>query len=483
VPALVRYLDWLIVRLRAGGYRPRRRNQYLAIRRAVAKERYAERAASRKAEAADMEASGQLRGRFAVRPRALPAAHDGSFYDPLRGTRRPDAPPLVDCQTEGVYDIMKIELLTNFNVVLEEDVEVQDEWERRRVFRGKIRLFGREVPFELGARDFADDRKLRAAIQEAAGVQAVIHCKMERLREAISTLNWDPGRHQPVRRSITTDFGWTAAGDAFLVPGGRITARGFEPVTRQTELRVDLSGEERARHLDLGPPCGEEELRRVKRHLVEDLLQLHQPRVTYSLLAAVAAAVLARFAPDADPFALWLVGPTGAGKSFVAKLFASFFGDFPVASGRFVTWGGTANYAQRVGYFFKDALYLVDDYKPEVVAHAQVVRLLQNYGDRSGRGRLKVDATTNTTRPIRGLLLSTGEDVPEHSASAVARSIILQVPQQPKDLERGARCVDQAPMYRRVTADFVRYLLAAGRTREFAASVNANRRHYYEDIA
>jgi hypothetical protein len=220
-----------------------------------------------------------------------------------------------------------------------------------------------------------------------------------------------------------------------------------------------------------------------KRHIVEDLLRLHQPCVTYSLLAAVAAALLARFAPGADPFTLWLTGLTGAGKSFLAKLFMNFFGDFPVASGRFAAWSATANYLQRQGYFFRDCLYLVDDYKPEVVLHYQVVRVLQNYADRTGRGRLKVDATTNTTRPVRGLMVSTGEDVPEHTASAVARSIVIDVPQQAKDLERGARCVDASPGYRAVTADFIQHLLAQGRTQSFAASVSALRQRYYQDIA
>src|SRR5205085_2825568 len=100
--------------------------------------------------------------------------------------------------------------------------------------------------------------------------------------------------------------------------------------------------------------------------------------------------------------------------------------------GRFVTWSATPNYIQRQGYFFKDALYLVDDFKPEVIPPYQVVRILQTYADNTARGRLKADATTNVSRPIRGLLVCTGEDVPEHNASAVARSIVVAVPQAKK---------------------------------------------------
>src|SRR5262249_11241693 len=159
-------------------------------------------------------------------------------------------------------------------------------------------------------------------------------------------------------------------------------------------------------------------------------------------LGGVGAALLHRFAGDANRFALWMTGLTGSGKSFLAQLFMNFFGRFRPSSGSFVTWSSTGNYVQRQGFFFKDPRYLGDGYKPDVVYHGQVVRILQTYADSTGRGRLKSDATTNTTRPIRGLLLSTGEDIPEHSASALARSLVIEVPQGEKDVARGQRCLE-----------------------------------------
>jgi hypothetical protein len=125
-----------------------------------------------------------------------------------------------------------------------------------------------------------------------------------------------------------------------------------------------------------------------------------------------------------------------------------FFGDFPLESASFTTWGATGNFIQRQGYFFKDALYLVDDYKPELAKFPQeVVRVLQAYADNTARGRLRSDATANVLRPIRGLLVCTGEDVPEHHASAVARSVIVKVPQQAKNLAAGNRCKAECQNY------------------------------------
>ena len=477
--ALIRHLDALVNRLKAAGYKPRTRNQYLGIWKSIARERAHAVKEAKKAETAEEDAAGLCAGRYVVREKVLPGADNPAHWNPYTGKRRDDAPPLD--KTDAIFDTEKLTFLTNFNLTVQEEIEIHDQFERRKVFRCKLSIYGREVPLEIDAKDYADDKALRAIILETAGSQPMFYAKMAPIREAVSTLSW-AGERRPARRVVTTDFGWTPSGDAYLVPGGRITAQGFEAACDQTACRVDLTGEELAQHLDLQAPLSEEELRRVKRHIVQDLLRLHHRRITFSLLAAVAVALLAPFAPAADLFALWLVGLTGAGKTLLAKLFMNFFGDFPVTSGRFGAWAATANYIQRQGFFFKNALYLVDDYKPELVSHYQVQRVLQNYADRTGRGRLKADATTNTSRPIRGQLLSTGEDVPEHTASALARSIIIEVPQTAKDQVRRDRCMDESRFYSAVTGDFIRYILANGRTGTFARNVQEGRNFYYRGI-
>jgi hypothetical protein len=167
----------------------------------------------------------------------------------------------------------------------------------------------------------------------------------------------------------------------------------------------------------------------------------------------------------------------------VAKLFMNFFGDFPVSSGRFATWSSTPNYIQRQGYFFKDAMYLVDDFKPEVIQNYNIVRIMQTYSDGTARGRLRSDATTNVSRPIRGLLVCTGEDVPEHNASSMARSLVIKVSQRPKDLIRGNRCVAECKNYSGVMADFIRWLIAKDRLKGFGDRVIELQQQFYSDVA
>src|SRR5690606_38483110 len=81
---------------------------------------------------------------------------------------------------------------------------------------------------------------------------------------------------------------------------------------------------------------------------------------------------------------------------------------------------------------------------------------------------------------VRGLLLCTGEDVPDHSASATARIIKIQYPRCDKDLKRGRRCREQRQHYSAVTADFLRWLLAEQRKPAFCGRVDELRQRYYE---
>jgi hypothetical protein len=466
-PMAAQYAQGVARALKRAGYSPPQPRQFskevMRLRRGGQERRKRQRAEERQADTAGPDGPAVRRFSVVDETAAYPS---GLPYDP---------------STWGLYDDTADggagRRLCNCALTVVEEITRHDDLESRKLFKCRLKLPGREACFDIPAADFADNGQLKAALFAAGGPRVQIYGSMELVRTAASAVS-----PAPAARDTTTNFGWDAEGQAYLVPGGRVTAAGFEAAGEAQALRVDLAAEEQARHLDLRP-LDPADLLRARRHVAQDLLALHDRRVTYALLASVGVAVLYRFAEVVGRYDLWLTGLTGCGKTFLAQLFMNFFGDFPLGSGRFTTWASTPNYVQRAGYFFKDALFVVDDYKPEVTYQSQVVRILQNYSDGTGRGRLKVDATTNTTRPIRGLLVSTGEDIPEHSASAVARSVIVQVPQAAKDLARGGRCADERRHYSGVLADFVRHLLANGRTRTFPKLVRALQRRYYRDIA
>jgi hypothetical protein len=94
---------------------------------------------------------------------------------------------------------------------------------------------------------------------------------------------------------------------------------------------------------------------------------------------------------------------------------------------------------------------------------------------------LNSDATFNQARPIRGLLTVTGENLMDDSASSTARTIVCDVPDMAeKDFECRARCMAECRKYSGVTADFIGWLLAQGRTNEFADRVREQEAAFYK---
>ena len=371
------------------------------------------------------------------------------------------------CDKYGLYDMRSEEphQLTNFVMRITEDVRVADDLRPRHVFRGTITLLGADHHFTIDAEDYGNNGKLTAAIYAAAGAKAEIHCKPEMLRTAISAVSG------PAMRRASTNFGWSADKTVYMVPGGQITANGFQAAD-QSAMQVDLTDQEFAKRLGLGPITAEQ-LATTKQHLVEDLLRLcPDAKVGYALLSGAALSVLYRFTDGMNRVLLWVAGLSGNGKSFMAKLFQNLFGDFPIAGEKAViSWASTVKRIQHEGYYFRDAMFLVDDYKPEHCRPGDATWLLQAYADSAARSRLRADATAAETREIRGLLVCTGEDVPDHSASATARLIKIPYPVGEKDLERGRRCQQQRGNYAGVMADFLRHIIANNRGPAFAERV------------
>ena len=372
-------------------------------------------------------------------------------------------------EKQGLYDYSREQpvQLTNFSMFIDHEVQVHDDLQPHKRFSGRIELQGRPHPFAIDAADYANNGKLTAAIYEAAGSKIEIHCKPEVLRTAISAVS------VPDIRRIGTNFGWNAEKTAYLVPGGQITATGFHDA-EDNDMQVDLSDQEFAKRLKM-KPLTTEQLVAVKRHVVDDLLQLCPDRkVGYSLIAAVALSVLYRFTSGMNKPLIWVSGLSGSGKSHSAKLVQNFFGEFPIAGEKGVmSWGSTPKRIQHEGYYFRDAMYVVDDYKPEHCKPGEATWVLQGYADAAARSRLRRDATAAESREIRGLLLCTGEDVPDHSASATARIIKIPYPKAEIDLVRGRRCQQQCQHYSGLMADFIRHLLANDRPAAFVARVAA----------
>jgi hypothetical protein len=268
-----------------------------------------------------------------------------------------------------------------------------------------------EVPGEV----FVDDIALRRFIGANAGAQYVVRAGMSKhLVPAIVQLSGEfpTHRHYNFMGWKQIDGRWV-----YVSPGDCITANGRLAEPPSVEL------DQRLRDYGLQTADWPESLAAfdaVTKVLPSDLAP--------ALIAFALLPVIQRFFPEsATKPAVHLVGTSGSGKSEIASLLSSFYGNFsrdtPPAQ-----WGDTINTVEMLGYPLADALYWVDDYKDIYADTRTFTRFLQSYSRNLGRGRLTRDAKLQTSRPCRGLILSTGETSLEGEMSVSSRMMALEIP-------------------------------------------------------
>lgn len=299
------------------------------------------------------------------------------------------------------------------------------------------------------------DREFQAGqvmvpVWEAVGPKAI--CYGSRKDLIIATQELSSGAI-PVKR-VLTGGGFTADG-CYLYPGMRITPQGIVPLT---DIEIDVAGGNFSRHLGLTFP-ELDRVRGVAEHIFSDFLNLKRHAVTYPLMAHVCLAPfssqIAMLTGKRKPL-VHLQGPSGGGKTMAASLAMSFFGDF---QDHFIPWTSTANAIEKEGYYFRDALFLIDDLKQGMISQESVIRILQNYVDGQGRTRLGTNARLQSPTYIRGQILSTGEDFIDGIESISGRTIVLQVEPE-KNIEAGRRCLENRHLYRMFMPGFIHSVIS-----------------------
>ncbi len=160
------------------------------------------------------------------------------------------------------------------------------------------------------------------------------------------------------------------------------------------------------------------------------LLDLGPDTITAAVLGAIYRAPLGE--PSPVDFALHLTGPTGAFKTELAALAQAHFG--AAFNGRRLpaSWADTANMLEKKAFLAKDAVLVVDDFAPTGTTtdvqrlHREADRLFRAAGNRAGRARMRADGGSRPTYYPRGLLISTGEDIPS-GQSLRARLLVLEL--------------------------------------------------------
>ena len=160
------------------------------------------------------------------------------------------------------------------------------------------------------------------------------------------------------------------------------------------------------------------------------------PEVSVPLWCAIYLAPLSALVDTS--FTLWLVGASGAYKSTITALALCHFGTFD-SRHLPASWRDTGNTLERLLFTCKDLPLVIDDWAPgqdsaksrELEAKAEYI--IRAQGNRQGRQRMRADTTVRAGYPPRGLLITTGEQLPS-GHSHTARIFSLEVEQPDVDV-------------------------------------------------
>lgn len=312
---------------------------------------------------------------------------------------------------DGIVEVR----LTNFTVQIVADIVRDDGSEIRREMELEATLRGRRSRFILPADAFQTMAWPIRYLGSGAVVEPGIGLR-DRARTAVQQLSGDVPE-----RTVYGHVGWRQINGRrlYLHSGGALGADG--PVEM---VEVSL-GPPLDRYVLPAPPV-DAPLTEVVRASLR-LLTVGPDAVMAPSLGAAYRAPLGR----AD-FGLFIVGPTGVGKSELTALIQQHFGPGMDRQSLPGTWSSTGNALEGLAFLAKDAVLAVDDFAPSGSQadvqryHREADRLLRAQGNNAGRHRLRADSSLRSARSPRGVVVSTGEDVPR-GQSARARVLIVEV--------------------------------------------------------
>lgn len=175
-------------------------------------------------------------------------------------------------------------------------------------------------------------------------------------------------------------------------------------------------------------------------------------------------------------FVVWLYGFTGTRKTTIAKLFASYFGDFD--NRVTASFNDTYSSIELKAYKLKDSLMFLDDFCPQQSfketqnINTIAEKIVRAYGDRTSRVRLNVTMESQTQFIPRGMALITGETIVPGN-STVARVVPLELKKESVNLEQLTEAQKNTELLTVVMREYILWI---------ANEVDSNRADFLETI-
>jgi hypothetical protein len=318
--------------------------------------------------------------------------------------------------------------LTNFSAIIVAQVFRDDGAEPIHYFEMAVNLNGRSQHFTITASEFTS---LNWVVREL-GAMAIVypgHNIKDQTRCAIQVLS-----KNIETKTIFTHIGWRKIDKKWLYlhSGGAIGTNGTI-----CKVEVDMGQQKLNEYRFPDPPEGE-----TLKDVISEILTLPDltlDRIIIPLLSATFRAPLGEM--NQLDLSLFFVGPTGSQKTEVTAIGQSFFGSRFNGKNLPGNWSSTANSLERQTFLVKDSLFIIDDFAPggskyDVDSlHKKADQLLRGQGNSSGRGRMRANGSLKPENYPRGLIISSGEDIPK-GQSLRARTMIIEVARNDIDLNK-----------------------------------------------
>lgn len=277
------------------------------------------------------------------------------------------------------------------------------------------------------------------------GTRAIVEAgqsAQDHLRAAIQYLSTNAKAQH-----VYTHTGWREiqGHQVFLTSAGAIG---------KNDVTVELEKELRAYALPTVPTNPVESMQASLRFLKIAPLQ-----VTLPLWASMFLAPLAPISPT--KFMLWLYGATGTMKTTLAALALSHYGDF--AEDDLIMWNSTGNALEKFLFLAKDVPFVIDDFAPQsdpnsarrLESTAQTI--VRDVGNQAGRARMKSDLSLRTVYRPRGLVISTGEQLPA-GQSLIARLVTVELTRGDVSIDKLNAAQDERELYPHALAGYIGWL-------------------------
>lgn len=185
-----------------------------------------------------------------------------------------------------------------------------------------------------------------------------------------------------------------------------------------------------------------------------------RPEIMCSLWATMYLSPLAEILEPA--FSLWLSGRSGCFKSVLSALALCHFGDFTYLTLP-ASWRDSANSLERLMAVAKDLPLVIDDFYPaSTIAEARELEqkagiVVRGQGNKAGRGRLRPDASAREKYTPRGMVITSGEQLP-NGESITSRLFAIEMEKGDVNVEDLSAAQRQADLYKYAMSHYILWL-------------------------